>query len=59
MEVTDEYKEIIKGIRSMKSLCRDLLDKAESHPCLERNTKRILSSLEMLGLDFPEESDLE
>ena len=59
MDVTKEYKEITEKIRSMKALCRDLLDNAESYPCLERNSRRILSSLEMLGLDFPDVSDLE
>ena len=59
MDVTDEYEEISRNIRSIKALCRELLDKAEFYPCLEHNTKRILSSLEMLDLDFPEVSDMD
>lgn len=57
MEIPKEYEDILKDIRSIRDTCRDLLDKVESYPCLERNTRRILSSLEMLGLDFPEISD--
>lgn len=58
MDLTAEYREILEKLQALDALCRDLLAVSDYRPCLERNTRRILSSVEMLKLDFPDTSDL-
>ncbi len=58
MDLTTEYREILEKLQALDALCRDLLAVSDCRPCLERNTRRILSSVEMLKLDFPDISDM-
>ncbi len=59
MDVPKGYEAVVTTVRSMRGLCLNLLDTADANPCLESNLKRILSSLEMIRLNFPEVSDME
>lgn len=58
--MTDEEKSLIQmasRVKEMGQLAQDLYDQSESFPAVNRNTKRILASIEVLRMNLEQVSD--
>ncbi len=54
MEGTDSLKEMRKTVETLAALARKLYEASEDFPAVNRNSKRILASLEMLRINVEE-----
>ena len=58
--MTDEEKSLIQmasRVKEMGRLAQDLYDLSECFPAVNRNTKRILASIELLRMNLEQVSD--
>jgi hypothetical protein len=58
--VTDAEESLIQmasRVKEMGRLAQDLYDLSESFPAVNRNTKRILASIELLRINLEQVSD--
>ncbi len=54
MEVQNSLEEMRKAVDTLASLARQLYEASDDFPAVNRNTKRVMASLEMLKINLEE-----